>query len=51
MSLPRTPRKPRLKYALQLIAAVALLVGVGLATGVVKVKVEPDTPTVHRVSQ
>ena len=31
--------------------AVALLVGAGLATGVVKVKVEPDGPTVHRVSQ
>ena len=43
---------PRLKYALQLLAAVALLVGVGLATGVVKVNVELDpTPTVHRAPQ
>ena len=42
----------RTKYALQLIAAVALLIGAGLATGVVKVKVEADaTPTVHRVTQ
>jgi hypothetical protein len=43
---------PRLKYVLQLVAAVVLLALAAWATGVVKVDVERDpTPTVHRASQ
>lgn len=43
---------PRLKFALQIITAVALLLGAAWATGVVKVDVVADpTPTVHRASQ
>ena len=41
----------RLRFALQIVVAVALLLGAAWATGVVKVNVELDTPTVHRVSQ
>ncbi|HVK42991.1 MAG TPA: hypothetical protein VM471_10975 [Phenylobacterium sp.] len=41
-----------MKYALQLAAAVALLVAAFMVTGVVKVQVnQAPTPTVHRVSQ
>jgi hypothetical protein len=40
---------PRLKFALQVVVAVALLLAAAWATGVVKVNVESDpTPTVHR---
>ncbi len=42
----------RMKYLLQLGAAVALLLAAFLVTGVVKVQVKQEpTPTVHRVSQ
>ena len=42
----------RLRFALQIVVAVALLLGAAWATGVVKVNVELDpTPTVHRAPQ
>ncbi len=40
----------RLRYALQIVAAVALLLAAGWATGVIKVDVRDSTPTVHRAA-